>query len=87
MRITRCKTYKGGMAQREMNNKTIRHYCQPGKLIYYISNRLRVSMSQRGKPVSLCLLRIRDITMYILRQGLFKVGMHVKTTNITQDSQ
>ena len=47
-------------------------------------NRLRVSMSQRGKPVSLCLLRIRGITMYILRQGLFKVGMHVKTTNITQ---
>ena len=44
MRITRCKTYKGGMAQREMNNKTIRHYCQPGKLIYYIFN------FQRGSP-------------------------------------
>jgi hypothetical protein len=28
MRITRCKTYKGGMAQRELNNKTIRHYVQ-----------------------------------------------------------
>jgi hypothetical protein len=26
------------MAQREINNKTIRHYCQPGKLIYYIFN-------------------------------------------------
>jgi len=26
MRITRCKTYKGGMAQRELNNKTIRHF-------------------------------------------------------------
>ena len=38
MRITRCKTFKGGMAQREINNKTIRHYCQPGKLIYYIFN-------------------------------------------------
>ena len=38
MRITRCKTYKGGMAQRELNNKTIRHYCQPGKLSYYIFN-------------------------------------------------
>ena len=38
MRITWCKTYKGGMAQREINNKTIRHYCQPGKLIYYIFN-------------------------------------------------
>ena len=32
------------MAQREMNNKTIRHYCQPGKLIYYIFN------FQRGSP-------------------------------------
>ena len=39
-----CKTYKRGMAQREMNNKTIRHYCQPGKLIYYIFN------FQRGSP-------------------------------------
>jgi hypothetical protein len=47
-------------------------------------NRLRVSMSQRGKPVSMCLLRIRGITMYILRQGLFKVGMNVKTTNTTK---
>jgi hypothetical protein len=26
------------MAQRELNKKTIRHYCQPGKLIYYIFN-------------------------------------------------
>ena len=26
------------MDQRELNNKTIRHYCQPGKLIYYIFN-------------------------------------------------
>jgi len=30
-----CKTYKGGMAQRELNNKTIRHYCQP--VIYLLT--------------------------------------------------
>jgi len=30
-----CKTYKGGMAQRELNNKTIRHYCQP--VIYLVT--------------------------------------------------
>ena len=43
------------MAQREMNNKTIRHYCQPGKLIYYIFN------SQRGILTNISCTHARGI--------------------------
>ncbi|XP_048775370.2 zinc finger MYM-type protein 2-like [Ostrea edulis] len=38
------KTFKGGLAHKELHNKQIRHYCQPGKLNYVTTSSGKASL-------------------------------------------